>query len=921
MFGAESTLNALLKQYPNAREIIKQIGCIDPAMIDMPAEFYVTPLDNIPQGVIRHISLSVRHLSVTDNIYPVLCASLSTWLSEEIKNIVCHYENIISNHNALAADVAQQSVNILPEEVQQLSLYCARLNQSAEPRIANWNEFFKNYPVVTQKIEAHVAHTLNIITDIFFKLKSDQQTLQDHFAIKDFTIVDLELFAGDYHQCGKSIVKVAFSRDMLIYKPRNADNETLINNILADTGCGLGDNKPGIPRFISGDDYSWHECIQFNPAGNLDEVLSYYRKIGVSLALFYCLNGTDFHYENIIYSQGTPWFIDLECLFTISIHHDFINDSVLNTLIIPTLQGAAFDSLICGIGTKDTTINKTNPEMNKEGKVYLKINPVKLGGGNNTPNLNDEALNDKIINEVIDGYLKMISLLKESRAIQRNIATLKKSKGRILFRATKIYGDILTIANHPTYSSIPLLRNTYIACALYHKDIPIDVIRHEYLSLIEGRIPVFYVDLLNEICYSIDGEVIDVGDTLLDSKAFLAKPYKATSAEDIVLQKELINISLRTLFPDTDATPHKRNDLDALVDFITTKTCRWHKQDIYLNLKREMNESPALIVMRGDLYNGLGGALFLQICNLISEKTTENTKKVRELYDTVPDSEPGDYFGCFDSSRGSMLYNEYLMIKHAPGLIDNARFFNRLFNIVRTIIRQDEANNDVLAGIAGILIVTCRMHAVFPSTKTHVVIKFLSKKLLSQAKQQPDKSVTWGRGWTAFSHGNAGIAYALTLANNILHDRQIENAIIKALRYENAFRIDSGWNDIGTYNTGKDHNAWCHGATGIYMSRKAILNETGSRNNELLELIESDIAHYHQTQINRASKNHLSLCHGIFGNAIIDPDRYGTYFDASELVLNILQEKSLMLGKIGGIYANFYFSHAEDNIPNLLLLE
>jgi len=921
MFRAEKTLNALLKQYPNAKNILKEIGYLDPAIIDIPKKLYAPPLVNIPDGVIRHISLALQSLAVTDNIFPALCNSLNRYLTEEIRSLTGNYKHIIRDDNALAATLAQQSVEALPEEVKQLSLFCSRLNQSAEYRIANWDDFFKIYPTVTLKIETHVAHTINIITEILFRLEKDQQKLRHHFSINDITVASLKLFLGDYHQPGKSIVKVIFSEDALIYKPRNSNNEKIINKILMDLNDDLGDDKPGIPKYLSGDNYSWHECIDFRHADNTEEVLSYYRKIGVSLALFYCLNGTDFHYENIIHAKGTPWFIDLECLFTVSIHHDFINDSVLNTLIIPSLQGAAFDSLICGVGTKETIINKAIPEMDKTSKVYLKVNPVKLGGGSNAPDLKDGTLNDKLVDEVMSGYLKMILLLKESRVIQRNIAPVKKLKGRVLFRATKIYGDILTIANHPTYSSIPLLRNIYIACALYHKDIPIDVIRNEYLSLAEGRIPVFYVDILNEKCYTLEGNEIDAGDNLLNRNNFLSKPYKATTIEEITLQKELINISLRTLFPHDSISLDNKITLDSLVDFITTKSCSGRKYDIYLNLKREMNESPALIVMRGDLYNGLGAALFLQICSLLSKKSTENEKKLSKLYVTVPDSEPGDYFGCFDSSRGSMLYNEYLMIKHTPGVIDSIRFYDRLFNITRTIMQQEEANSDILAGIAGILIVTCRMHTFSPAKKTHIVIKVLTRKLLAQAKELNYKFITWGRGGTGFSHGNAGIVYALALANNHLHDPEVDDVIIRALRYENSFRIDSGWNDIGTYNTGKDHNAWCHGATGIYMSRKAMLNEMESRNGELLNLIESDIAHYHATQMNRPAKNHLSLCHGIFGNAIIDPDRYGTYFDARELVLNKLEEKSLMLGKIGGIYTNIYFSHREDNIPNLLLLE
>lgn len=921
MPGAESTLNTLLKQYPNAKEILKSIGYIAPGILDTPEVIFHNAEGNTTAEVIKKLSLAIRPCPLKENIYPTLSKSLYLYLQDRIKDVASNYQHIIFDCNALAESLAQQSVDNLSDAVRQLCLFCTRLNQSDQYRIPDWGSLFKLHPLLTQNIESHVSHTICTITDILYKIEIDQQHLITHFNIKDYTLLAMEIFLGDLHQHGKSIAKVSFTDLTLVYKPRNAVNEMLVNDILSDLYDDHDEQKPGIPECLSFDDHSWHRYVEFTRAESENEVFEYYRKIGKSLALFYCLNGTDFHYENIIYSKGKPWFIDLECIFTISIRPDFITDSVLNSLIIPTLQGAAFDTQICGIGAKGKTINKTSPEIDAYGKVYLKVYPVQLGGGSNTPDYKKNELNARIIEEVLLGYDEMVLLLKEKQSVQQIIGKAKSLRGRILFRATKLYGDILTIADHPAYSSTPLLRKIYIACALYNENIAIDVIKYEYTCLVEGRIPVFYVDLINEQCYTIDGTQILIDDDLINRHAFLTKAYRVTSAEETVLQKQLITISLKTLFQDKDDSSRSINGLDPLIDFITTKTCHCHKKDIYLNLKREMNESRSISVMRGDLYNGLGGALFLQICNVMCNGGIHDEEKLIKIYKATPDDDSSDYFGCFDSSNGGILYCEYLIVKHVNGLLEKRAFFSRLLRTVRIIINKDDANSDVLAGIAGILIVACRMHTAFPARETEAIINLLTKKLLSQARQFAHDQVTWGRGWTGFSHGNAGIVYALGLANNVLHNAEVNNIIIKALKYENSFRIDSGWNDISTYNTGKDYNSWCHGATGIYMSRVAMLKEVKYENTELMDILQSDISHYQHTQINRPSKNHLSLCHGLFGNAIIDPDRYGTWFDTQHLRSNMLEEKSLMLGEIGAIYTNLYFSHRDKNIPNLLLLE
>ncbi|MEW5494333.1 type 2 lanthipeptide synthetase LanM [Enterobacter cloacae] len=870
----------------------------------------------------KYLYHALKSHSASENIYPILCEHLFIYFNEKTNQLLSDYLYLIDDREQLSKNLARQSVESLSVAVKQLCFFCTKLSRLECDESDNWGSILNSYPVIMEKIVTHEIHVNHIITNLFSRLTKDKRKLQGLFGISGFIVTDIGLFLGDFHQVGESVVKVKFINCILIYKPRDARNERIISDLLVELfNNGL---KIGVPRFLDCDSYSWHEFISYSGSKTKDEILEYYNKIGLSLAFFYCLNGTDFHFENIICAHNTPYFIDLECVFTFSYHSSLISKSVLSTFIIPTLQGTMSDSLICGISTKEVLIHKESLEMSSDGDVCHKYIPTEIEEKFNVPTRNGSVSHAEINKEIISGFEEMVTLIKNKESIQNQVKNMKNTKGRMLFRTTKLYSDIIAVSNHPAYSSIPALRNAYIACALYDEDIPLEVVKYEYFSLVQGMIPVFYVDIINEVVTTLEGRRIKIKDSISPRKDYFSKVFRMTNGnEDFTFQKELINISLQTIFPAFEGREKSSCSIEKVIDFMSVRSCKYNNNDVYLNLKKEKNGSRTISVMRGDLYSGLGGATFLQICDLISECNAYKENRLEFLYRTVlalDSNDSGGYFGCFDS-KGGMLYLEYLIAKHTTGLIDHSVIFNRLLGIIRMIENQKDANYDIISGIAGVLIVCCRLHSILPTKYTELAIKILTNKLLCKTERKIENTVTWGRGWPGFSHGNSGVAYALALANNFLNDSKIDSVIVKSLKYEETFKIDSGWNGMDAYNTNKDFNSWCHGALGIYMSRVAMFNELKGERTEIKDILLSDMQHYQETRKNRDINDHQSLCHGMYGNAIIDPVTYGTYFDMDIPIYNQAEEKSLMLSSIGAIYTNFYFLHKEKGIPNLLILE
>jgi len=161
-----------------------------------------------------------------------------------------------------------------------------------------------------------------------------------------------------------------------------------------------------------------------------------------------------------------------------------------------------------------------------------------------------------------------------------------------------------------------------------------------------------------------------------------------------------------------------------------------------------------------------------------------------------------------------------------------------------------------------------------------------SRTILDVAEQCGDwlvkngKRMNKGLGWinsnisksplTGFSHGAAGIAWSLLdLYSNSYHSRY-KDVALQAIEYERSlFSIDeSNWPDLREFRSftsiGKNGHqfmvAWCHGATGIGLSRLSMLHHLNDAD------IFSEISAAINTTISRGFGYNHSLCHGDLGN-------------------------------------------------------
>lgn len=188
-----------------------------------------------------------------------------------------------------------------------------------------------------------------------------------------------------------------------------------------------------------------------------------------------------------------------------------------------------------------------------------------------------------------------------------------------------------------------------------------------------------------------------------------------------------------------------------------------------------------------------------------------------------------DDIGGF-SGLGSVIYSlSHLAIQlNQPQLISVAREW---LNYLPEIIAQDE-QWDIIAGSAGCILGLLSLYAVAPDSQILDVAIQCGDRLIAGARPQ-ETGIGWipanirsQRPLTGFSHGAAGIAYALLELAAVTQLERFEKAATAAIAYERSVFDPHArnWPDFREFDPapklGKQGPlAWSHGAPGIGLAR------------------------------------------------------------------------------------------------------
>jgi type 2 lantibiotic biosynthesis protein LanM len=790
-------------------------------------------------------------------------------------------------------------------EAERFADFVARLRQ---PRKAL--DLLREYPVLARQVIICLDHWVAFNLEFLQRLAEDWPVLCAHFfdECDPGALTAIDDTKGDRHCAGHSVLLITFSSGKrLVYKPRPMAVARHFQELLEWLN-GRGADPPfRAITLLDRDRYGWAEFITPHACRSLDEVARFFRRQGEYLALLYALEGTDFHYENLIAAGEHPILVDLETLFQPYIRSDTYTvseayrDSVLRIGLLPQRMfgaGAYAGINLSGLSAVDgQKLPYAVSRVDGTGTDSMRI--VQLEGesigADNLPSL-DSVKIDLLdhVEDVAAGFEALYTLLVEVRddllAQNGPISRFAGDTVRVVLRPTLTYGLLLRSSIHPDVLRDGLDRDMLFgslwssAQGRPHLE---RIFRSEIDDLHRGDVPLFTTKPASRDVETSSGEILR--DFFPETGMALARRRLCQLGDrDRSRQLWFVRASLATIAgaaeptgghdPTAATTPPAVGDGDLVAtarfigDRLETLALSNAGECAWIGLSLTGKGQWSLVPLGLDLYNGLPGvALFLSYLGFITgdERYTELAKRALRAIRRQQSAMPLREFsiGAFDGLGGLVFLLVHLgALWHDAGLIDEA---THLAEDLRPLIFYDR-NFDIVAGAAGCIPSLLALYQATGDGRALAASRECGDHLLSHALPMP-RGVAWpshslagGRALTGFAHGAAGIGWALIELSAASGDERFRRAGLEAFDYEDSLfsREARNWPDL----RGDDDahpgfmTAWCHGAPGIALARLRTLERLPTA--AVREAIDAGLA----TTLARGFDGNHCLCHGSLGN-------------------------------------------------------
>ncbi len=394
---------------------------------------------------------------------------------------------------------------------------------------------FQKYPVLGKLIATRIDFWVESTTEFLQRLKIDipkiQQTFQPEQKGEKNLVADplgkvaeIRANLSDPHQRGRCVIGLTFESGLkLIYKPKDLGLDSAYQQLLEWF------NQQNAPlafktlKVLNRSNYGWVEYVEQLPVEDESAAQRFYQRSGMLLCLFYVLNTTDCHYENLIACGEHLVLIDMETLM----HHDardmkesleeqlqtsvdhLLNKSVLRSGLLPRWDfnknnPAPYD--ISGLGSIEADAALSDRvlvwKFINTDNMHRAYATVTLSPEKNVPMLNGMPLSPtQYLDEIIAGFRQMYHFLIQHReallAENSPLASFSGQQVRFVFRATKAYAIILQSLLEPEYLQngfdraiqLDILSRVFLTCQ--NQPLAWSILSSELQAMEQSDIPYF----------------------------------------------------------------------------------------------------------------------------------------------------------------------------------------------------------------------------------------------------------------------------------------------------------------------------------------------------------------------------------------------------------------------------------------------
>lgn len=794
-------------------------------------------------------------------------------------------------------------------------------------------DILSEYPVLARQLVVAVDHWAEFSLDLLVHLTDAWPAVGEQFAGGEDPgrVAKLRGGMGDSHRGGRSVVALETTTGLrLIYKPRPMAVDLAFQRLL----CWLSDRGETRYRPLRILDQGTHGFVEHVDAAacrTTAEVARFYRRQGGYLALLHLLNATDFHHENLIAAGEHPVLVDLEALF----HPPLLSPDlpsgdprlVAEPLIRSVLRIGLLPHRIWGDeeneGMDVSGLAASREQQVREGILDLdgagtdRMRFVRrflnLPGAANRPTLGGEDVDlgqyaDDVSAGFADVYRLLVAHRDELLAEGGLLSAFAEAEVRVLVRPTRGYAMLLSESFHPDFLRSALDRDRFfdrLWNGVRERPYLARLIPHERRALEEIDIPLFTTRPGSKDLWSGQNDRLPdfFGETGLER---LRHDFEFWDEKDLERQTWLIRTTLGSVrlftgeassseYELSEGEEASRGDLVAaarrVADRLEKLAFRRSGEAWWYDFQLLGNDFWTLQPAGPGLYSGLPGiAVFLAYLGAVTEDaavtglgraafTAWRTMLAEAfgrpaLESPVSEETP---VGAF-SGLGGGLY----ALAHLGELWDDpalATLAEDHLDRLAAAVGSDR-QLDVIGGVAGALLALLAFHRGAPSSRA-------SARALGLARRCGERLLATsqaGRGWmtpiaerplAGFSHGAAGIAWALLDLAAVTGEARFREAALGGFAYERSIFSpeEKNWPDLrdipespadghpGTRR--RSLVAWCHGASGVGLSRLLALDHLADPDEAAAA--RQEIAVAVKTTLARGMGMNLSLCHGDLG--------------------------------------------------------
>lgn len=785
-------------------------------------------------------------------------------------------------------------------------------------------KLFDIYPV-WERILFETINTLVDNYDILIKrLERDREEIQQKWNLTEWQISKIEASGSDSHNKGKTVMLIELKNGLkIVYKPRSLKPEITYQEF-----CSKISQKCKYPtksiKIIDKGEYGWEEFIKASSCKTQEELKRYYYRFGILIFINYILNANDLHVENVVAQGEHPVIIDAETILDNKREYqqknarmmlsERIHESVLYSGLLPqyrfSRKGKAIDmSAINGReGEEYPILIPVIKNVGTSNMCYEYGHPI-TKANNNLARLNGKFIEPRhFMSEISIGFKDAYNeVLNNRNDVLIHIEKFANVKVRHLIQDTQRYSMILHTSVHPYFMQNGKDRSLFLA-SMYKNYNEVQgngkVVRAEIEDMLHMDIPYFYLNTSDTSLFGSNGEKIE-GYFKMDSMTHLREKIQNMNIEERDTQERFIKITLTNLdecekdmsvrkFQIVQEENENKEILWRAVKNIAEQlrnTAVWGetKKDVnWLGISsvgQRGNTTWSIQPLGNYLYDGIagiaiffralqkvsGGQEYKEFCQAIENNLFEYTDEMLGSTDFTNESS-----GVFSGEAG-IVYT-YLILYRLTEEKKYMEYAQKHAKIMSKIIPSD-SDYDIIYGNAGAVLVILQLYKLTKDKQYYDMACNAGEVLLKEQIISGEDKGGWKGGGTemalaGFSHGTAGIVYALAKLWEITGRKDILESIKLGLEFESRLYNEKAENWVDRRERTEEElakyscfmTAWCHGAAGILLGRTKIYHVIPE---EYKKSVRRDIDIALNTVGKTGFNTNDCLCHGNLGNTEI----------------------------------------------------